>query len=140
MIFDPITWFLLVLLIILLAILIWLFKEKQTEPWVMYDSISTPERTTEDACGDSGILVSINNVRNLNVHVELENRGDCMVSLFIGGNAFLEAKAPQAPLGKGVTYVTAFVPLPKGARISYKCATDEMENPQCVFRARVTVR
>jgi len=140
MIFDPITWFLLVLLILLVLILFfWLFSKKPVESWVLYDSIGVPDRTTQVECGDGGDLISINNVRNIDVHVELENRGKCKVTLLIGTNKFLAATAPQAPLGNGVTYVSAYIPFPKGVGISYACASDE-EVTECVFRARITVR
>lgn len=142
MIWDPITWFLLLMILVLLILLLRaLFKKTPDEPWVLYDSIGVPERTTRGQCEDGGVLVATNSIRNLNAHVELENRGDCKVTLLVAGAEFLEAKPPPLVLGgRGVTYVAAYIPLNRGQDMAYRCASDEAEDVECVFRARVTVR
>lgn len=152
MIWDPIEWLLLLLIVLLLLVLIWLLLRRMLPapapraPWVLYDSIGVPQRTTNVACGGSGLL-TINAVEPLQVHIEIENYGVCEVTLSTGNTPILKAKGGTPAVGLGIppgtvnpTYVTAFTPLPKGGDISYQCKQDADGTAMCTFRVRVTVR
>lgn len=140
MLWNPLT-IILLLILFLLLLLIWLYAKNAKQPWELYNSFGDPEKTTIVPCGDGGTLVSVNAVANLNVHVEIQNLDRCAVEISIGGNVFLTARGATPGIDKPYpTYVAAFVPLPKGLGIEYKCKSDEEEGAECVFRARITAR
>jgi hypothetical protein len=149
-IWDPIEWLLLLLILLLLVLIFLLLRRmlppaQQPAPWVMYDSIGVPQRVTHVACGGNGVL-TINQIKDLQVLVEIENYGDCEVTLSTN-QPILTAKGGTPVAGLGVppgtvspTYVSAFIPLPKGGNISYQCKADADQTARCTFRVRVTVR